>query len=357
MLTRSHESDAGEMTKAVGCPGVARGVSAPPEAGKAAFLRVVEYGLMAVFCTTRFLARVVPPSVLDALFNVLGSIAFCSFPGMKRRLKQKVTSAMPEITDQRRVALIGRGACIALLRPILDLSIFWKHGDRYMSELRVEGIENLEKADASGKGVILVGGHVGQNAIRVPVMARLGRPYTPIYYHPADTPVARYYGRMLEFGRCLGCDPHEPVFWAGRGIKGKVTEHLMNGRRVGIDFDVDGRCVVDFFGRPAAMAAGIGHFAMETGAAVVPFVLLRGERVFDNRLIFHEPITVKRAGDRSEGIRTIIGEVAKAGERMIRDAPEQWESWFGLWHFWDQAAGLTGNVYQAGSQAPRPIDR
>lgn len=52
------------------------------------------------------------------------------------------------------------------------------------------------------------------------------------------------------------------------------------------------------------MADGIGHFAMETDAAVVPFVLL-------------------------------------PGERMIRDALEQWESWFGIWHFWDEAAGLS----------------
>jgi len=112
----------------------------------------------------------------------------------------------------------------------------------------------------------------------------------------------------------------------------------LDGKRVGIDLDVDGNCIVDFFGRPASMANGIAHFAVQTGAPVVPFVLLRGPGMMCSRLVFHEPIIVGPNGDYREDVRSAMMLVAAAGEKMIRQDPEQWESWFGIRHFWDKAA-------------------
>lgn len=307
------------------------------------FLRAVELSLLAMFHSVRLLSLILPPSVLDALYGLSGALVYYAWPSMRRRLESKISQAMPEISDRRELARIGRQACSALLKPPLKLMLMWRHGERFMHELRVEGMENLEKADATGRGVILVGGHQGANALRIAVMSRLGKTYTPVYLYPFDSPVSRYYMAMVTFGQGLGCDPENPVFWTGRDTVNRVREHLRKGKRVGIDFDVDGNCIVDLFGRPAALTDGIARFACDTGASIVPFLLLQGKGAITHRLIFYPPIEYSLSEDRHGDVAAVMGEVARVGEVMIREAPEQWMSWFGIKQLWDRAEELLGD--------------
>jgi lauroyl/myristoyl acyltransferase len=306
------------------------------------FFSLIEYLLLTLFHLTRLLSYIAPPSLLDAMFAGLGSIIFYSWPGMRRRLEGKISDAMPEVFDRRETRDIGRQACGAILRPILDLVLMSRYGHRFMSELRIEGLDNLKRADAVGKGVILVGAHQGANALRIATMARLGKAYTPIYLTPEDSPVSRYYMTLASFGKPLGCDPECPVLWTGQDTVRKTREHLSKGKRVGIDFDVEGRCAVRFFGREAALADGIAQFSVDTGAPVVPFALLHGKGSFGHRLVFYEAITVRSKGTRARDVKTIMTEVAKTGESMIREAPGQWMSWFGIRRLWEKAEGLEG---------------
>jgi KDO2-lipid IV(A) lauroyltransferase len=301
------------------------------------FFRCVEYAFLGVFHLTRLVSYALPPAAVAALFDALEAFIFHAQPAMRRRLEAKITEALPEAARAGQAASVTRDVCGSLLRPMQDLILFSRHGDRFMRELRVEGLEHLERADAAGKGVILAGGHLGLNALRIGMMARLGKHYTPIFLFPGDSPVNNYYMSMLDFGQRLGCDPEEPVFWTGQDTVKRVREHLRRGKRVGIDFDIPGKCVVEFLGKPAALADGIARFALDTGAAIVPFLLRRGSGVFDNRLIFYEPLQAGRTGDHHDDVRALMQEVARAGEKMVREAPGQWESWFTIRQFWEMA--------------------
>ena len=306
------------------------------------FFRLVESFLLSIFYFTKLLSRFLPPAALTILFDSFGTIVFYARPGMRRRLEDKISDAMPEITDRREIAQIGRQACGAAIRPILDLVLFWRYGDRIMRDMTIEGMEYLDKADAEGKGVIMITAHIGSFDLIMVSMARLERYLTPIMFHPSTTPVPRYYITLTIFGQTLGCDHDNPVFWTGLDTVRKGREHIAKGKRLGIAFDVDGHCVVELFGRPAALADGIAHFALDTGAPVVPLCLLRGRKALDRRLKFYEPLEYSLTGDRSNDVKIIMREVAKAGEKQIREAPEQWMSWFGLWQWWEIAEELEG---------------
>ncbi len=297
----------------------------------------MEYTFLGIFHLGRLISYAFPPIAVAAFFNGLGSLIYYAQPGMRRRLEAKITEALPQLAGDGEAGSVARIACGALLRPMQDLIIFSRRDQRFLRELQVEGLEYLERADAAGNGVILVGGHLGLNALRIGVMARLGKHYTPIFLYPAESPVNNYYMSMIEFGQRLGCDPDEPVFWTGQDTVNRVREHLRRGKRVGIDFDIPGKCVVEFLGRPAALADGIARFALDTGAAIVPFLLRRGTGVFDNRLVFYEPVKAARTGDQGDDTRAIMQEVARAGEKMVREVPGQWESWFTVRQFWEMA--------------------
>lgn len=304
------------------------------------FFRAAEAVLLSIFYTTKFLSRFLPPRALNALFDAFGAAMFYARPAMRRRLEGKLSDAMPELGDRSEIDRIGVKVCGSAIRPILDLVMFWRHGDRIMQNIDIKGMENLDKADAEGKGVLLLFAHLGSFDLFAVVMARLGRPFTPIIFHPRTTPVPRYVATLALFGQMLGCDPLSPVFWVGKDTVKKVRGHLAAGKHVGITFDVDGNCVVELFGRPSALADGIAHFAIDSGAPIVPFALFHGKEPLDRRLIIYESLRYELTGNRSDDVKTIMTEVAKAGERMVREEPAEWMSWFGLRHWWDKAEEL-----------------
>lgn len=299
------------------------------------FLKAVEFTLLLLFYLNRLLSLLLPAGLMKALYFSTGYLSYYGLPPMRRRLDGKIRAAMPEVGGPREISRIGRRTCCALLMPSLEMLMLKRYPDNYMRGLQVQGMEHLEQADAAGRGVILVGIHQGANATRIAVMFRLGKVYTPIFLYPGDSPVARYYTALALFGQELGCDAECPVFWTGQDTVHRVREHLEQGKRVGIDIDVPGRCVVDFFGRSAALADGIARFAIDTGAAIVPLQLLQGKGPLEHRLIIHPAIATASSGDREADIRAIMGEVAAAAEGMIRDAPGQWMSWFGIRGLWE----------------------
>jgi lauroyl/myristoyl acyltransferase len=299
--------------------------------------RILEGYLMAVFHATRFLFRLLPPSFMYAVFRFLGSAFYYARPGMRRRLEDRIAQAMPELRHGKAISGIAREVCASLFMPMADIFTMERHGERYLRELRVEGEENLARAESGGKGIIFVTPHQGGVAVIHAVLARMGKPYTPIMYNPGETSTPRYVEAMAFHAGLLGCDTEEPVFWASRDIIPRVREHLLKGKSIGLTFDVPGGGVVRFFGRPAAFAGGTGHFAYETGAPIVPFALLRGKGPFDNRLIFRPPIFCDTSAERESEVLRVMGEVVAAEESFIREAPGHWMSWFGLWSWWEQA--------------------
>lgn len=300
--------------------------------------RVLDGAFMALFNVAKALSRVLPPRILYLIPKGLGAIAFYVKPGMRRRLEARISDALPGIRDPRQLTRIGREACGALFMPLFDIFTLLRHGDAYMRGLRVENEHYADEALALGRGVVYSSAHVGSIGMIHAVMARHGKKYTPIAFKPENVPLPRYVETLAFYGGMLGCDVDEPIFWAGdEGIIPRINAHLAKGKSLGLAVDVGGNSVVEFFGRPAAMASGAAHFAYGAGAPIVPFVLLRGSTGLDSRLVFYEPIYCDPGAERRSEVKRLMREVMAGCERMVREAPEQWISWFGLWRFWEDA--------------------
>jgi lauroyl/myristoyl acyltransferase len=305
-------------------------------------VHLIEDFMIGLFYLTKALTYVVPPSVLRGVYNSVGYAFYYARPRMRRDLLSKISEAMPEISDNRELVRIGRGACAAMVRPVLEGVLFQRFTDRFMSELRVEGMENFDRADAEGNGLMVYTMHLYTTIMLChAVMARLGKSYTVIGWHPDVLPVPRYAKKMADMMMEIGCDKQLPVIYAGPGrdAVGPMKEVLARGGRIGLTIDVPGKCIVPLFGRPAAIADGIAQLSYDSGAAIIPISLLPTGRGFERKITVYEPIACERTGDRRKDV-TAIMEKAAAGEEMIRGAPEQWMCWFGLWRWWEKAREL-----------------
>ena len=306
------------------------------------FLHAVEDVLLGLYYSSIVLARALPAPVFYALVKLFGAFLYYSRPRVRSDLRAKVSTAMPEVTDSRELDRIGRGAYCALLLNVPDFALFRRNGDRFVNGLEIAGMENLERAEAKGKGVLLSLTHMGRTALLHTVMARLEKPYTLVMWHPDTTPVPRYTMKMVMEGWMLGCDPDNLVIWVGPDYDtmGEVREALAQGKRVAVLSDVSGKRSVELFGRRAALADGIAYWAYESGTPIVPATLIREKRSFRSKVVIGQPLSYELSGDRKTDIDAIMREVACSSETMIRKAPEQWMSWFGLWQWWSEAMEL-----------------
>jgi phosphatidylinositol dimannoside acyltransferase len=108
-----------------------------------------------------------------------------------------------------------------------------------------------------------------------------------------------------------------------------LEQTLANGDLVGLiaDRDISGRGVaVELFGAITRLPAGPGVLAVETG---VPAFAAAAIRIgWDEYRGYVIPLEVPAAGTRRERARGFVEVVARAFERLVAEAPEQWWSIF-----------------------------
>jgi KDO2-lipid IV(A) lauroyltransferase len=298
-------------------------------------LRMIDAFLLGIFDLARFLARFLPPSVLVGIARTLGVIFYYTRFGSRKYLMQTLHEALPEETDERELKRLAKRIFAGPIMAMLDVILLERHGTKIDARIEANSdvpgiIDQLDAQKAKGKGVILFSPHIGGIGIVHCVAARFGRAYTPLTVPPNLTPVPRYLSTLMETAQNLGCDPETPAFWAGMDAIPKVKEHLRQGKIVGITYDLQGGTVVDFFAHPTAIASGIAHFACDSGAPIVPGYLLRGEKPLDYTLTLFEPLEYELTGDREADVKGILEMVVREGERLIRDAPDQWIGWLGM---------------------------
>jgi lauroyl/myristoyl acyltransferase len=304
-----------------------------------AFFWLVDTFMLGFYHVTSFLT-LLPASVFYPMVRALAAFLFYARRAARRNLVENIANAMPEIAgDRRALERIGRGTYSSLLFAIPDLIYFKRHPLRFMRGLDVQGLEHLERADSEGKGVLGLLVHHG-NAHKHVFMVLLEKPYMLVMSNPETaSAVPRYTSKLVSTTFSLAEDSEELVIWVGPGFDTKkdVRDALVAGNRVGIPCDVDGKRVVKFFGRPGALADGIAHWAYDTGAPIVPITLLRTGRPYENTLVIAEPLSYELTGDRKTDVHTIMQAVASGVEDIVRLAPEQWMSWFGLRKWWGDA--------------------
>lgn len=309
---------------------------------KMKIFQLIDLILLGLFYLSKGLTLIAPPSVIKWIFESLGYAFYYGRPRMRRDLLKKISEAMPEITDPGELRRIARGACTAMVKPIYEGLLFWRHTDRFMREVEIENLEVFDDALAQGRGILPYTMHLPSTVMLVhAIMARLNRGYSIIAWSPEDLPVKRYTSKMAEFGLMIGSDPELPVIFAGPGrdaVK-QLRDHLSKGGGVGFAVDIPGKCVVPLFGKPAAVADGIAHLAWEFDSPIIPTVMIP-EEGFRRRIIFFEPIRCEKTGDRKADVKRTMEKVIAAGEKQVRMIPDQWMCWFGLWRWWEKAKEL-----------------
>lgn len=274
-----------------------------------------------------------PEPPLLALADLAGRVWYRLAPERRRRARLNLTRVVRWLADHdmgspevRAAARDGR----ALNRLVRDA---FRHAARYYVQLVRAPIVNaayldrwlvvetpgvIEAALDDPKGALFVGMHMGWFELPALVAAaQTGRPAIVPSETIADPALQAY---LVETRERMGLRLIELS-----GAKRVLKEELLEGGTVGLlgDRDITGGGIdTEFFGAPSPLAAGPALLAMDTGVTPHVFGVWR-----DTSGVYHvrvEPVAFPAEGSRRERVSAYLGAEARAFERHIAAAPEQW---------------------------------
>ncbi len=191
--------------------------------------------------------------------------------------------------------------------------------------VRVEAWENVERALAAGKGLIMVSAHFGNIEVVLHILLFRGIPVT--------IPVERVHPKVLFQYICRVRTSKGLRLIPIDGPLLELFRALRRGEIAGLAADRDitqSGVIIDFFGAPARLPAGHVQLALRTGA---PIVMGFSQRLPDNTFVarFEPPLELENTGDRERDARAGLEKVVATMERYIAQHPEQWAIVVPIW--------------------------
>jgi phosphatidylinositol dimannoside acyltransferase len=190
--------------------------------------------------------------------------------------------------------------------------------------VKIDGWDLLEAASTQGKGVILVGAHLGNIDVVGQIVAARGHqvtvPVEPV--HPAAL-----FRRTQRLRQSLGIHTVDTTTGARellRALAGNQVVGIMADRNLaqtGVE--------VEFFGRPAIVSRGPAWLISKSEA---PVLVGSGIRRPDGTFVGSvSALNVRRTGDPAADERANAQSIISAVEERIREHPEQWSMFVSVW--------------------------
>jgi KDO2-lipid IV(A) lauroyltransferase len=283
--------------------------------------------------TALWLAGRLPIEAGQRIGAVLGRIGFDVVRARRSTSIANVEASLGVST--REATRIARAAYANWGRCMLEYAAFARLTPAEVLDLtEVEGVENLDRTRAEGKGCIMVAAHLGNwELIGAGLVAR----GYPIHFLVGEQTNARVDGVMNELRRRQGIG----IITRSVALR-KVLQALSEQQFIAMLPDQDARkggIIVDFLGRPASTVRGPAMFAIRRGCAILPtFITRQGRR---HLMSIEAPLHPLPLANEDDVVRDLTQRYTDRIAARIRMHPDE--------YFWPHRRWKTG-LKQAASQ-------
>jgi len=261
-----------------------------------------------------------PRAVARGLAEGLAILVYWVFGRLRRVGLRNLEMALPELPLNERHRIL-RSEYRSLARQLVEFCRM----PRYTAEntknwIGTEGLENYRSAQAKGKGVLVVTGHLGA--------WELSSFYHSLMGFPMGMVIRRLDNRRLdEFVNGIRCMHGNKVLHKDDFAR-DLLRAMRAGETVGILMDTNMTppqgVFVEFFGRQACTASGLARVALKTGAAVLPGFMVWEAKERRYVLHFGPEIEFARTDVAEDDIVAATQACTRAIERWVRRYPGQW---------------------------------
>ncbi len=260
----------------------------------------------------RWMARLFSGALAWAVYRAMGRL--------RRVGERNLSLALPELTSKARRDLLR-----SLYRHLGWHLVEFCRMPHYTREntqrlMRTDGLEHYLAAEALGRGVLVLTGHLGA--------WELSSFYHSLMGYPMGMVIRRLDNRKLdEFVNRIRCMHGNRVLHKDDFARGLLTA-MHEGGTVGILMDTNmtppqGE-FVKFFGITACTASGLARVALKTGAAVVPGFMLWEPAEKRYVLHFGPQLHFSETGEGEADVLAATQKCNDVLESWIRRYPDQW---------------------------------
>jgi phosphatidylinositol dimannoside acyltransferase len=280
------------------------------------------------FKVVQSLVERLPRPWVYALAVVAARLAWWFSPLARPRLEYNLKVACPELErdekELRRLSWLNFRNHAKAYADLMRLPSSRVEAMRPL--LNVKGLEHLEEAKASGKGVLVVSCHMGSYEV---VAAIWSATLAPVSFFAEELEPRALFEWYRDTRARLGIS----VLTLDHGGIRKVLEALREQEMVitAIDRDITGTGhVMPFFGRPAPIPLGPAAIALRLGTPLFPVCVYRLPD--DTYMAEGAPLVyAKSTGDVRADQVLATEQVLRQIERFIREHPEQWHVPHRIW--------------------------
>ena len=233
---------------------------------------------------------------------------------LKRAFGNSKTKAEYQRIAKEVFRQIALGGCETVI------TILYKHREQIKDEIKVQGLENLQKALKKGKGVIALSAHFGSFTQMCVRLSQEDFSFKTVIRDPDDEVVTEFFIKLrkrlnVEF---ISARPRNVC------VKNSLEYLHQNGVLcLMADQSKSGGILVKFFGQLVATVAGPAVMALRTGAPIVPLFIIREGRA-SHKIVIHPSLEIPLIGDNDKDIFKISQKFTNIIEDYARRYPEQW---------------------------------
>jgi KDO2-lipid IV(A) lauroyltransferase len=237
---------------------------------------------------------------------------------LSSRARENLISAYSEMNPEEREQIVREmwdnlGRNIAEYAHLGKISIRGDH-----PRMALTGLENYEKATASGKGIIFISAHFANWEVLAFAAARQG--VEGAVYRPVNNP---FVNRWLVSERQAN-GPKELIAKGAHGTRRIFT--LLRAHKaicMLVDQKTNEGVAAPFFGRDAMTTPVPAVLALKLGAVLVPISneRLQGARF---RMTVHPAIEFAPSGEHARDVLALTTRINEAIEACVRYRPSQW---------------------------------
>ncbi|MGA2085976.1 MAG: lysophospholipid acyltransferase family protein [Terracidiphilus sp.] len=277
----------------------------------------LEYWL--VLAVARSLGRM-PRSLARQLACLLAFAVYWLFGRLRRVGVRNLELAFPDLSSRERNRMLG-----GVYRHLGWQLVEFCRLTRYTAEnasgwMRTEGLDHYLAAQARGKGVLIVTGHLGAWELSGFYHSLMGHTMS-VVIRPLDN---RRLDEYVNGIRCLHGNQVIDKDDFGRGLLLAMRARQTVAILMDTNMTPPQGEFVKFFGVDACTGTGLAHMARKTGAAVLPGFMLWEPAEGRYVLRFGPQIEISHTADAQADILAATQLCTNVIESWIRRYPDQW---------------------------------
>jgi Kdo2-lipid IVA lauroyltransferase/acyltransferase len=267
----------------------------------------------------RIIVGRIPACISYPIAGAVGDSIYYLWPRGRRNMRKSIAAVLYQDTDSPEVVKNARLGMRNFCKYIIDMVRYaYPQKGVFERDIDLVGTQNIDRALTAGKGVIIVGLHMGNLDLGIRALSHAGYPITAVVQNLRSGQLDKFIQKPRIYSGLKLISPANGIFQMLNVLKRNEAIALM------IDSPGFGNGIwVKLGNRRVMLPTGMAAMALRTGAKVIPCGLIRSTNTRFLGIV-GKPVQFTPTGDLGKDAAELTQRTMRTLEDMARVFADQW---------------------------------